>query len=253
MKGASRASEGAPRCLGVPCPEAHAVALLFPFPLNWSQQRVSKLMSCQLMGSGTLSLSFTLPLDAILHFPEMVLLRSLVVSFPGKQRSIFSRMLQDLTKQVSLGEENCLSDCPSGVGHGGRDPWGQSHGITLAHARKTQMGGDFCHKWGGSQERGGGRLLCPCVMSLPSSGSHRGVGSVELGRGASCIPWPAIPCWAGALALGLPKKPSVGDFCCKPHGRLYLAACLFCENSASEICLVLSLVPGCPGVKNLTQ
>ena len=75
-------------------------------------------------------------------------------------------MLQDLTKQVSLGEENSLSVRLSlWSGPWGQDPWGQSHGITLAHVRKTQMGGDFCHKWGGSQERGGWAPPCPYVMS----------------------------------------------------------------------------------------
>lgn len=64
-------------------------------------------------------------------------------------------MLQDLTKQVSLEEENSSVRLFLWSGPWGQDPWGQSHGITVSHVRKTQPGGDFCHKRGGAQENGG--------------------------------------------------------------------------------------------------
>lgn len=119
-------------------------------------------------------------------------------------------MLQDLTKQVSLGEENSLSVRLSlWGGPWGQDPWGQGHSITVAHVRKTQMGGDFCHKWGGSQEHGGVGASLLLRDVLPSPPAHT-VGWAQGSLGGGFLHHP------GRRAEEMPAGPGLGIL---PGGR----------------------------------
>ena len=89
-------------------------------------------------------------------------------------------MLQDLTKQVSLEEENSSVRLFLWSGPWGQDPWGQSHGITVSHVRKTQPGGDFCHKRGGAQENGGVGALKSCGGALSNTDRIQWEGPVSI-------------------------------------------------------------------------
>lgn len=133
----------------------------------------------------------------------------------------------------------------------GQDPSGQSNGHHHGPCKEHKQRGDVCNKWGGSREQrwgDGGRLLSPvsclsCRCPLLSSGSLNGVeGSGEPGGRGSC-PTLAGRLFPAGLGLGLrdcsrSQVWRVSSY--KTHEGLSLAACSFCENSASEICLVLS-------------
>ena len=172
-----------------------------------------------------LSLSFTLPLDAILHFPRDGPTQ-VCGGFLSRQTEEYflPRMLQDLTKQVSLGEENSSVRLFLWSGPWGQDPWGQSHGITVSHVRKTQTGVISVTNREGPRSMGEWVPPCPYMMSFLSSGSHHGMGSVELsGWGFLHHPGQLFPAGLGLQPRDCPRSRVWGISDCKTHGRLYLA------------------------------
>lgn len=184
------------------------------FDLKWLQQRVSKLDSSFASSQAPHSQSELYSASGC-HFAFSLRWSYKVCGgFLSRQTEEYflPRMLQDLTKQVSLGEENSSVRLFLWSGPWGQDPWGQSHGTTVSHVRKTQPGGDFCHKRGGAQEHGavGASLSLHDVPPLFRLTPWDGLGGAW--EGASCTTLASCSLLGWGSSRGAAQEAEFGGF-----------------------------------------
>lgn len=224
------------------------------FPLNWSQQRVSKLDSSFASSWAPHSQSELYSASGCHPAFSLRWSYSGLWWFPFQaNRGVFSP--PDVTGPDEAGESwgRKLVVCQTvplewvmGAG-----PLGTESRHHSGPCKENADGGRFLSQVGRVPGAWGVGASLP-LRDVPCSPPAHTAGWAQwsLGGGFLHLPGQLFPAGLGLWPWGCPRSRVWGISGCKPHGRLYLAACLFCENSASEICLVLSLVPGCPGVKN---